>query len=162
MTVLAPPLDRISRQARLYPADLLPEGGTALALFAAAYLGWNDAIHFARKDMVGTCVDRDRERLAEMAMVYPADWVFFVGDAWEFAEQAADRGDQWDVVSVDTFTGDATDRSVRSLELWCELAREMLTATVPADLVCHGCPDGWRLSFFPRSTLASWLVLRRA
>lgn len=162
MTVLAAPLDRISRQARPYPADGLPEGGTGLCLFAAAYLGWNDAIHMARKDMAATCVDIDQERLAEMASLYPADWVFACSDAWTFAAAAADRGDQWDVVSVDTYTGDATDRSLRSLELWCSIAGVMVTATLPARLGCGWCPEGWRVSLYPRSELANWLVLRRA
>jgi hypothetical protein len=43
------PLDAISKEARPYPADMLTPARTGLLLFAAAYLGVNDAIHFARK-----------------------------------------------------------------------------------------------------------------
>lgn len=161
VTVLAAPLDRISAQARPYPADMLPVGGTGLCLFAAAFLGVNDAIHMARKDMRVTCVDYDRFRLDKMAPLYPEDWRFVLEDAWIFASRASHFGQQWDVVSIDTFTGDATDRSLESLELWCSLARKAVTATTTRhqglDVVA---PTGWRSSLFPRSNMADWLVLR--
>lgn len=162
MTVLAPPLDKVSREARPYPADMLPVGGTGLCLFAAAFLGVNDAVHMARKDMTVTCVDRDGSRIADMVDLYPEQWTFYVMDAWDFADRAAGQERQWDVVSVDTFTGDATDRSLESLELWCSLATKAVTATTTRhqglDVVA---PDGWRSSLFPRSSIADWLVLRR-
>lgn len=160
MTVLAPPLDAVSRRARPYPADALPEGGTALALFAAAYQGHNDAIHFARKDMTATCVDINGPSLAKMSELYPSSWEFFVYDAWAFAEDAAERGRFWDVVSVDTYTGDATDRSLETLPLWCAIADVLVTATIPTGRG-WAKPHGWHGSLFPRSALASWLVLRR-
>jgi hypothetical protein len=162
VTVLASPLDRISEQARPYPADMLRPHRTGLCLFAAAYLGHNDAIHMARKDMVVTCVDTDRRRLSEMSHLYPDDWQFVAADAWEFAKQARRDRLEWDFVSVDTFTGDATDRSMESLELWCSLARKAVTATFAVKSgTGWASPAGWRVSLFPRSDLASWLVLRR-
>lgn len=161
MTVLAPPLDKISAVARPYPADLLPEGGTALALFAAAFLGHNDAIHFARKDMTATCVDIDPVRLQEMGRLYPESWFFIDGDAWTWAHDFVEMGSQWDVVSVDTFTGEATDRSLASLPLWCALARQMVTATI-VNGQDYTVPDGWRSHLHPRSSEVSWLVLQRA
>lgn len=161
MTVLQHPLAEISARARPYPAHMLPAGGTALALFAAAYLGHNDAIHFARKDMVATCVDVDAERLAEMSMVYPDDWTFVDADAWDFARVAQIAEMRWDAVSVDTFIGDATDRSLKSLELWCTLANKIVTVTLPADNVCGYSTDGFTASVYPRSDLANWLVLTR-
>lgn len=160
--ILAPPLDKVSVQARPYPADMLRSNRTGLCLFAAAYLGHNDAIHMARKEMVVTCVDTNRERLSEMAGLYPDDWQFVAADAWEFAEQAHRDGLMWDFVSVDTFTGDATDRSMETLDLWCSLARRAVTATIA--LVGGAgweAPRGWRVSLFPRSSRAAWLVLRR-
>lgn len=161
VTVLAPPLHQISKQATPYPGDMLRHGETGLCLFAAAFLGVNDSIHMARKDMVVTCVDHDEDRLSEMASMYPSDWTFFAGDAWEFAHNAWSEGHMWDVVSVDTFTGGSTTRSLRQLEVWCGLANRAVTATVANTQMsrCY-CPDGWRLSFFPRSAIASWLVLR--
>lgn len=162
VTVLAAPLDKVSLRARPYPADMLKANRTGLCLFAAAYLGHNDAIHMARKDMAVTCVDTDRARLSEMSSLYPADWDFVCADAWEFAEQAARDWVEWDFVSVDTYTGDATDRSMASLELWCSLARRAVTATIAlAEGPGWSAPSGWRVSLFPRSDLAAWLVLRR-
>jgi hypothetical protein len=161
VTVLAPPLDKISEVARPYPADLLPEGGTALALFAAAFLGHNDAIHFARKDLIATCVDIDVERLHEMETLYPSEWMFVDADAWNLADTARELELSWDVVSVDTFTGEATDRSLASLDLWCSLARQMVTATIVNGQE-YDVPEGWRAHLHPRSSEVSWLVLQRA
>lgn len=162
MTVLGPPLDAISKEACPFPAYILPRGGTALALFAAAFLGVNDAIHFARNDMVATCVDIDAGRLDEMADIYPYDWDFVVADAWQFAEEAAAEGRRWDVVSVDTYTGIATDRSLASLGLWCSLADRAVTATLPRKSIndTYDVP-GFATIQFPRSPLAAWLVLIR-
>jgi hypothetical protein len=162
VTVLAPPLDKISEQARPYPADMLHPGETGLCLFAAAYLGHNDAIHMARKEMTVTCVDVNDQRLVEMEQLYPDDWEFVVCDAWVFAEHYAATGRTWDIVSVDTFTGDATDRSMDSLELWCSLANRAVVATISLDgTASWDSPEGWRASMFPRSGKAAWLVLRR-
>lgn len=158
--VLDAPLVRVSRQARAYPAEILDGCETGLLLFAAAFLGVNDAIHFARRQLSCICVDTDQRKLGEMADLYPDDWVFVESDAWEFAQAAADAGHRWDAVSVDTFTGEATDRSLETLELWCSLAARCVTVTIG-----HGqdfkLPDGWRAQFFPRSHRAQWLVLRR-
>ena len=158
--VLDPPLDRVSLQARPYPADMLPPGGSGLLLFAAGFLGVNDAIHFARRRMVCMCVDTNQARLAAMRLLYPHNWAFTAADAWQFAEAAKADGAGWDVVSVDTFTGDATDRSLETLDLWCSLARHAVTATV---MYGHDytAPDGWSSYLFPRSDRAAWLVLQR-
>lgn len=160
MTVLTSPLDTISRVARPYPADMLPHGGTGLCLFAAAFLGHNDSVHMARRSMRVTCVDTDADRLAEMQTLYPDDWEFVATDAWEFAKSAAEAGRTWDIVSVDTFTGDSTDRSLQSLDLWCSLARRAITVTISTEQQ-YTYQDGWRPSLFRRSDLADWLVLRR-
>lgn len=162
MTLLADPLARVAREARPYPAHLLPPRGTALALFSAAYLGHNDVIHMARRNMVATCVDIDRGRLGEMESLYPETWAFVCADAWEFAEEAAARGASWDAVSVDSYTGDATDRSVASLELWCSLARAVVTATVTPAHTDLMIPDSWRPSIYPRTDRVDWLVLTHA
>jgi hypothetical protein len=160
MTVLAPPLAEISERARPYPADLLPEGGTALALFSAAFLGHNDAIHFARKNMTGTCVDIDTDKLEQMRQLYPPGWKFITGDAWEYAISATGFSARWDAVSVDTFTGEAMIRSLASLELWCELARKVVTVTI-TDGHPYEVPEGWHAMLYPRSNDVNWLVLTR-
>lgn len=154
-------LDDLQRQARPYPAHLLPETGTALGLFAAGFHGWNDCIHFARKGLQTTCVDIDQDKLLEMAAVYPEGWEFRVDDAWEFAERSALEGREWDVVSVDPFFGDAAERAWETLYLWVTLAKSMVTLTVKSDTQLN-TPDGWTSSFYPRSDNAAWLVMRRA
>ena len=157
------PLSEVSRDARAYPVHLLREGDTGLCLFAAAFLGRNDAIHMARNNMVVTCVDTDVDRLREMSALYPDDWEFVTMDAWEFAAWAPESRDHntYDVVSVDTFTGDATDRSLESLDLWCSLARRVVTCTISPDSMFLA-PEGWEHTYMERSDIASWLVLTRA
>jgi len=110
--------------------------------------------------MVATCVDTDVSKLWIMKVLYPDDWQFFVMDAWEFADEARRHGRTWDVVSVDTYLGDAEERSVTTLELWCSLAVELVTVTVRVGREVD-VSDGWRESRFPRSSKAEWLVLRR-
>ena len=159
---------KVNRNAQPYPAYLLPKGGTALALFAAGFHGWNDVIHMARKEMDVTCVDVDGDRLWEMAEIYPNIMTFYVKDAWEFAEEAAAEGRKWDVVSVDPFMGDAAEKAWESIPLWMSIAGEVLTLTVASNTeFVHsegpvGEGEGWKYSLFPRSSRASWLVLRRA
>lgn len=157
MTVLAPPLDKISAQARPYPAHLLNGCETGLCLFSAAFLGWNDAIHMARNDLDTTCVDIDTERLIEMSRLYPLNWTFLPEDAWEFAERVNLK---WDAVSVDTFTGAATERSLASLDLWCSLANKAVTVTL-TDGAKYQVPPGWLAWTFPRSGIVHWLVLEK-
>ena len=160
MKVLGPPLDGVSRDASLFPVHVLRAGTSGLCLFSAAFLGRNDAIHMARMGMTATCVDINGERLAEMEAMYPSDWEFVHGDAWEFATAASERGDRWDTVSVDTFTGNATDRALRTLDLWCGLADHAVAVTVCPDSK-YRVPDGWLSGVMERSEIASWLVLVR-
>ncbi len=163
----APTFKQINQNAQLYPAYLLPIGGTALSLFSAGFHGWNDVIHFARNGMAVDCVDVDAEKLWEMACVYPDAYAYHIEDAWQFAENAAREGKQWDVVSVDPFMGDAAKRVWESIPLWMGLARKLVTITVApnAQFVHVEGPvaeDGsWKCSMFPRSARASWMVLQR-
>jgi hypothetical protein len=163
MSTTAMDYDTINRNARPYPAYLLREGETALALFAAGFHGWNDVIHFARNGMTAICVDSDADKLWQMSEVYPEGWSFYVDDAWDFAVHRAEHGITYDVVSVDPFSGDAAERAWDTLGLWLSLARRVLTLTVTADAdpkVPHVA--GWRHHYFPRSEFAAWLVMERA
>lgn len=154
-------LEHVAMQARPYPEHLLEGCETGLCLFAAAFRGHNDAIHFALAGMRATCVDVDGLRLREMATLYPGDWSWRVMDAWEFAEQQQVEGIMYDAVSVDTFTGDALHRSLASLDLWCSLARKAVTVTITDDIDHVEFPEGWTSSLYPRSDHVSWLVLTR-
>lgn len=161
MAALTGQLQPISLEARPYPAYLLNGCQTGLAVFSAAFLGWNDVIHFARKGIQTTCVDRDGERLAEMEAIYPTDWEFVVSDAWEFADKAAGQELTWDVVTVDPFMGEAAEKVWRTLDAFLCLADRMVTVTVPSGWIRRP-PRGWQHSLFPRARGVSWLVLRRA
>lgn len=160
MKVLGHPLNRLSSDARLFPVHLLREGDTGLCLFAAAFLGVNDAIHMARMNMTATCVDIDGKRLREMEGMYPDDWEFVHSDAWQFAVQARADGREWDTVSVDTFTGSVSDLALASLEMWCLLATRTVVITLP-HLARYHTPAGWQAATMNRSELASWLILTR-
>lgn len=154
-----PPLEALSRDARVYPAHLLRYGGTGLCLFAARFFGVNDAIHMARAGMEIGLVDTSA-RVREMGEMYGCAW--FQTDAWEFAEKAREDGLQWDAVSVDTYTGDATTRSLGDLDLWCALARDVVTLTHVSGQR-YSVPDGWvdgRMVRNPRNGV-NWLVLTR-
>ena len=157
---LSGPLSDVSRDARAYPVHLLREGGTGLCLFAARFYGINDAIHMKRNEMDITLVDISG-RVLEMRDMY--DCTAAMWDAWEFAEDARGRGETWDAVSVDTYTGDATTRSLSDLELWCSLARDVVTCTHVTGQP-YTVPDGWRDWLFERNPRGgiNWLVLERA
>jgi len=158
--VLGAPLDALWRDAAPYPAHLLRQGGEGLCLFAARFFGTNDAIHMARAGMGLTLVDIS-ERVVEMAGMYGC--AAHQMDAWEFAEAARDAGDQWDAVSVDTYTGDATTRSLSDLELWCSLARDVVTCT-HVNGQPYRVPNGWTDDRMERRSRGgvNWLVLTRA
>lgn len=153
-------LEDLQRQARPYPTHLLPETGTALGLFAAGFWGWNDCVWFAQHGLQTTCVDVDKDKLFEMSQVYPDGWEFRVEDAWEFAERATHDGRTWDVVSVDPFMGDAAEKAADTLYLWTSLADRLVTLTASPHTRLN-TPDGWRTSFFPRSSTVAWLVMVR-
>lgn len=159
--VIYPTLEHVAMEARPYPAHLLEGCETGLVLFAAAFLGHNDAIHFAEAGVQTTCVDTDAERLAEMRTLYPEDWEWEVCDAWDYEVFATGYCFQWDAVSCDTWTGDLMHRSLASLNLWCSLAHKLVTATITDDVPMVDAPDGWKAELFPRSERVSWLVLTR-
>lgn len=155
-------LDRIREPeaAPRYPRHLLQGCETALVLFAAGFHGRQDAIWIADAGLTATCVDVDAERLQEMADMYPEDWKFVAGDAFEFA--AAATGYQWDIVSLDPFTNLIQD-CADLLPLWCHLARRavVLGTTGGTSFVS---PAGWRVTEeLPRSAFNGgvfWTVLQ--
>jgi len=130
-----------------------------LCLFAARFYGINDAIHMQRAGLELTLVDTS-DRVLEMAEMYGCE--AHCVDAWLHAEMAAREGWQWDVVSVDTYTGDATTRSLGDLELWCSLARRVVTCTQVRGQK-YQVPDGWSDELMERRAYGgvNWLVLTR-
>ena len=161
LTVAYRTLEHISCEARPYPTYLLENAETGLCLFSAAFMGHNEAVHFALEDVRTTCVDVDSEKLEAMADLYPEHWSFICHDAWEFAQSHRVKGDRWDVVSVDTFRGNATERSLTTLELWCSLAKQAVVATLEEGQA-YETPEGWSATHFRRNSEVLWLVLTRA
>jgi hypothetical protein len=151
-------LEHVAEQARPYPTHILESAETGLCLFAAGFLGHNDAIHFAEAGITTTCVDSDGVRLTEMEMIYPQKWAFVVADAWEFARAAV--GSRWDVVSCDTWTGDLMYRSLQTIPLWCSLAAKAVTLTLTLGAE-YPVSHGWRDSLYERAPGVYWLVLER-
>lgn len=160
MTVAYRTLEHIACEARPYPTYLLEDAETGLCLFSAAFMGHNDVIHFALENVDTTCVDIDQEKLNVMASLYPGGWKFICRDAWEFAEAAAAIGQSWDVVSVDTFRGNATEKSLADLEIWCQIAGTAVVATLE-DGQEYELPEGWTPTLFRRNSEVFWLVLTR-
>jgi len=158
----APALAHLAQNARPFPFAQLEECETGLCLFASAFYGVNDAIHFAMSGVDTTCVDRDGEKLNAMREVYPPEWTFVRADAWTFAEAARDLELSWDAVCVDPFTGDAMDRSMQTLDLWLSLADRVLIAGT--DVFPFAAPAAWNVAvkYVRRSALAYWLVLERS
>jgi hypothetical protein len=153
-------LGELSREARVFPAHLLRDGGSGLCLFAARFYGVNDAIHMARNNMTLDLVDTS-PRIWELEQIYAPNVMVYEGDAWEYAEEFRRDGRQWDAVSADSYTGDAERRSLDSLELWCSLARDVVTVTHTPHTE-YVLPDGWTGWIMERSDRANWLVLERA
>lgn len=154
-----PTLEHVAQSARPYPTELLEGAKTGLLLFAAGFLGHNDGVHFAEAGIVADAVDVDELRLEAMRKLYPPEWRFHLVDAFDFARAHVGRR-KWDVVSVDTFTGDVMSRSLDLLRLWTGLANRAVTVTVTAGEP-YVLPRGWTSWLYPRSTSVYWLVLER-
>jgi hypothetical protein len=161
VSITYPTLEHVAMEARPYPTYLLEGAKTGLCLFSAAFMGHNEAIHFALENVQTTCVDIDPDKLKAMRELYPQQWRFVFGDAWEFAQSAARNGESWDVVSVDTFRGNATERSLANLGVWCDIANTAVIATLELGQT-YDVPEGWRDNTFQRNSEVFWLVLTRA
>ena len=118
----------------------------------------NDAIHMARNQMELTLVDTS-DRVVEMAERVRRQCATSVTRG-NTQNTFRDTGYGWDAVSCDTFTGDPMTRSLASLELWCSIAREVVTVTHTPGAP-YEVPDGWSGFLFPRNDRVNWLVLVR-
>lgn len=143
-----------------YPGAAIRGHETALCLFCAAWHGRQDAYWLADAGLRTTCVDFDEGRLREMHDIYPDDWEFLVGDAFDTKHW---RNMQWDVVSLDPFSN-LFDRCAENLPLWCSLANHVVILGM--DDRPLEAPDGWRITDRrKRSDYLGgvyWVVLERA
>lgn len=159
MTVLADIRDLEAGAS--YPGGVLRGRETALILFAAGFLGKQDAYWVADAGLVGTCVDRDGHLLEQMRRMYPADWQFVQADVYEWATR---RFRRWDIVSLDC-PSDQFQRCADLLEVWCDIAQHAVilgTGVTTTFMV----PEGWAVTDVrKRSDFVGgvyWTVLERA
>jgi len=139
---------------------------TALCIFCAEWLGMQDAYWVARAGLVGECVDTNGEKLAEMKLRYPDDWQFHTADAYEFAQEAVEDGRQWDMLTLDPWSGQF-EKCADLMDTWTTLARKVV-------VLGHGnyrlevpqAPSGWKLATSIKRTDFKggvfWLVFARA
>lgn len=128
------------RSADVYPRTYLDDSETALVIFAAAFMGAQDAIWIHDAGLTATCIDNDADRLDRMQGLYPAGWEFLHVDAYEWLETAEGA---WDVVSVDSPTGHF-DRCAERVGVFCNLARSLVVLGIGTDTHVEP-PDGWEL-----------------
>jgi len=153
---------RTAADESLYPRHVLQGCETALVVFAAAFMGRQDAVWVAEAGLTATCVDHDARLLRRMERMYPAGWEFVCGDAYEFAEES---GGQWDVVSVDCPTGQF-ERCAALLPTWCDLARRAVVLGTGPEGAGLVPPGGWVLTeWLRRSDFVEggvyWAVIAR-
>jgi hypothetical protein len=123
-----------------------PKAETALCLFCAEWLGMQDAYWVAKAGLVGACVDLQADKLQQMEDVYPEGWAFVEADVYEFAEHAVGMEMEWDVVTLDPWTGQF-DQCAKLIDTWTALASEVV-------VLGHGnyrltppeAPKGWTLA----------------
>jgi hypothetical protein len=135
-----------------YPADLLAGAESGLLLFASGFGGLNDGHWFREMEVpCVTAVDMDADTIESMKCAYPADWKWLVADAFDFAMEAAERMDLWDVVSAD-LPSSMPLQMVDDLPLWCAVAARFVISTVmrhnfpgrPALSQLPDPPTGWQ------------------
>lgn len=154
-------LDTIGAGENVYPSRVLEGQRTALVLFAAGFLGRQDAYWIHKAGLRAVCVDIDAEKLLEMAGLYPADWLFADVDAYRFCQHATIR---WDVVSLDPPTGQFA-AVAEKVDLWCARANHAVILGSGPDFHVK-TPEGWTVTeTLQRSEYRGgvyWTVLERA
>lgn len=114
---------------------------TALVLFAAQWLGKQDAYWIADAGLQGTCVDVQPDKLNQMEQIYPEGWEFVCADVFPFTEQTSRV---WDVVSIDC-PSNMFQQCADLLERWCSLARDAVILGTGWDTKVEA-PDGWQVT----------------
>lgn len=143
-----------------FPQYLLVGCETALVLFAAGFLGKQDAFWIAEAGLTATCIDSDAERLGEMMPLYPYRWAFLHDDAFDYA---TDTRRKWDVVTVDCPSG-AFARCSGMVDVWCSRARVAVVLGTGFRTIVTA-PEGWRVTERRRRSSHDggvyWTVLER-
>lgn len=124
-----------------YPHGILVGCDTALVVFAAGFLGQQDAVWIADAGLRATLVDENKVKLDYMRGLYPDDWVYLCEDAYRFGETT---DDEWDIVSLDPWTNQF-DRCADMIATWCRLARHAVVLGTGRDTVVRP-PAGWSVT----------------
>lgn len=124
-----------------FPGALLRGRKDALVLFAAGFLGKQDALWVAEAGLTATCVDTDAKLLRTMEGMYPSGWEFVEADAYTFAE-TTDR--QWDVVSLDC-PSNQFQRCADHAPTWCRIAKHAVILGTGLHTLVKA-PAGWKVT----------------
>lgn len=150
--------EELRARAAPYPTEILAGCESALVLFGAAFLGVNDAIHFANAAIRAvTVVDIDGAKLDTMRPLYPSEWEFISADAFAFVGDRQTAGARYDVVSADPFTS-LMPRVREAVPALCALAGHAVVVGVERGQQI-ATPPGWHHRRVERSDLADWIVL---
>ena len=156
MTALEALREQGDREA--FPTAYLEGLSSALVLFAAAFNGKQDACWIEEAGLTATCLDVSEDAIAKMKPLYPPDWEFVVGNAYEFSSHR-----WWDIVTVDCPSGQF-DRAATQIGRWCDLARYVVMLGTGTDTVV-GAPEDWSVTEVVRRSSYDggvyWTVLER-
>lgn len=155
-----------------FPVELLRPEDSAICFFVAAFGGRQD-LHYLRlaglKDVIA--IDNDSEKLHALIPQYPKDWTFSDDDGFaairDIAAKIASPAVAADVITLDPWTGDMTQRVIDHLPVLSRLAKRVLVVGVgveqeKAARAALAGRDWPIIETRPRSALASWVVARRA
>ena len=111
----------------VYPGQVVVDAGceTALCLFSAEWLGKQDVYWLVKHGLEVHCVDINGDNLERMRELYPDGFLFTEADVFEFAAEAVEQGYEWDVVTLDPWTGQF-GRCAELLDTWTALARKVV------------------------------------
>lgn len=156
--------DKLLRRAdgNVFPVSKLRGCKTGLVLFAAEFLGIQDAVWLAEAGIRCTCVDIKEPKLTAMAKLYPREWSFIHDDVYRFA---AVTESTWDVVTLDC-PSDQFEQVAGMPHLWTGLANKLVVMGSSAEThKLIKAPADWRKQkpMFRSSYLGGtyWTVLRR-
>ena len=154
---------RDNASGKAYPRQALRGHRRALILFAAGFLGRQDAFWVADAGMDATCVDVDEGKLRLMETLYPPSWAFVESDAFLFAESERALARTWDVVSLDPPTN-LFDDCAQELPTWCGLAEHVVILGV-GKTTQWTVPDGWYTADVRERSMfrggVYWAVIRK-
>ena len=87
-----------------FPVELLDGAETVICFFSTQFQGQNDVRHVHQQGIKKVVlVDIDDGGMEEMKKIYPEEWEYIVGDAFEVVQKMNETGRKFDVVIADPF-----------------------------------------------------------